>query len=65
MTAVYFVTATPPKPLGNHPWDFQGGFFPRKLRYRVDAIKLAQEAHHKGGTNIVVTSPSGKVIKWD
>ena len=49
---MYLVHATPPHPLSNKGWDFRADYFPRKIRYKKDALALAQEAKSKGGSNV-------------
>lgn len=49
---MYLVHATAPFRGGVKGWDFQHGYFPRKIYYKKDALALAQEAKAKGGTNV-------------
>lgn len=49
---MYLVHATAPSRGGNKGWDFKGDHFPRKIKYKKDALALAQEAKAKGGTNV-------------
>ena len=49
---MYLVHATAPFRGGNKGWDFKGNYFPRQVRYKREALALAQEAKAKGGTNV-------------
>ena len=45
----------PPTDDGAEPrWDFRKDFFPRRTRYKSEALALADEARGKGGVNVRV-----------
>ena len=51
---MWIVEATPPSAPAKTGWDFQEGFFPRKVHYKADAEQYKREAEAKGGSNVKV-----------
>ena len=58
---MWIVNATAPQ----NGWYFPDGYFPKKFRYKKDALERSEEARRNGGINITVEKERKDTVKGD
>lgn len=64
MPKTYKVLANGPTMANAKNWDYPTGYFPRKFKYKRDAITAAKDAVRKGATMARVECPGGGELDY-